>query len=163
MARDIGMAPDAKVYRAVIIKSYADGSVFTAYEGPYDKIGSARARVTFWENHFAKRDNGDKATGHVEQCQPAWEKAPARARRRTARTSAASGDEAPKDPVALIRAAMAQRRGMHGSHAADLLAEHGFTEEADRIRAEVCAQMGHLSAKQALQLLTAAPADGTDR
>ncbi|WP_333745589.1 hypothetical protein [Streptomyces sp. IBSBF 2950] len=163
MARNIGMAPDAKVYRAVITKSYEGGETYTEYEGPYDKPGAARARVTFWENHFAKRDNGDKATGHVEECQPAWKKMPEPARRSSRRTRPEADRDAPKDPVALIRAAMAHRRGMHGSRAADLLAEHGFTEEADRIRSEVRAQMGHLSAKQALQLLTDAPADGTRR
>ncbi|TQE33169.1 hypothetical protein [Streptomyces ipomoeae] len=73
MARDIGMEPDAALYRAVITKSYAAGTEFTVYEGPYAEPGPARARVTFWRNHFAKRDNGDKADGHVETCKPAWE------------------------------------------------------------------------------------------
>jgi hypothetical protein len=60
----------------------------------------------------------------------------------------------------LVAAAAKERRGMHGKHAADLLEEHGYTEEAERIRAEVRAQNGHLSGKQALQMLIdAAPAD----
>ncbi|MFF4409869.1 hypothetical protein [Streptomyces sp. NPDC001404] len=77
MARRIGMAPDATLFRAVIVKTYADGSQHTTHEGPYDSVGAARARVTFWHNYFQSyRPEGDSADGHVEQCQPAWEKVP---------------------------------------------------------------------------------------
>ncbi|MDX3165905.1 hypothetical protein PV516_19145 [Streptomyces scabiei] len=162
MARDIGMAPNAKVYRAVITKSYANGDVVTEYEGPYDKPGPARARVTFWKNHLANQGKGDKADGYVEQAQPAWEKAPDPSPRGRSKTSATADGEAPKDPVTLIREAMAQRRGMHGRHAADVLDQHGYTSEARRIRREVRVQKGHLSAKQAIQLLTATTTEDED-
>lgn len=88
MARGIGMKPDAALYRAVIVKSYANGEQFTVYEGPYDAPGQARARVSFWRNHFADRDNGDSADGHIETCQPAWEKVSDPAPRRTKATAA---------------------------------------------------------------------------
>jgi hypothetical protein len=155
MARDIGMAPDAELWRAVITKSYGDGTVHTVYEGPYDKPGPARSRVTFWRNHLAKRDDGSKADGHVERCQPVWEKVPDPAQRPTpqADTSAVAETAAADPAVQLVLDAMRERRGMHGRHAADLLAEHGYTAEAELVREEVRAQNGHLSAKQAVQLL----------
>lgn len=83
MARGIGMAEDARVYRAVIRKTFADGAEATVYEGPYDKVGTARARVTFWRKHFAKSGRGGSADGHVEECQPQWAPVPTPAQRRT--------------------------------------------------------------------------------
>ncbi|GAA1111947.1 hypothetical protein [Streptomyces javensis] len=162
MARDIGMEPDAALFRAVIVKSYANGTSHTVYEGPYDSRGSARARVSFWRNHFGRRRNGDSADGHVERCQPVWEKVPDPASRRQASSggpalTAAPGTSPPDSAAQLILDAVQTRRGMHGRHAADLLAEHGYVEEAERIRVEVRARHGHLSAKQAAALLTAAP------
>lgn len=53
----------------------------------------------------------------------------------------------------LIADAARERRGMHGKHAADLLEQHGYTETADRVRSEVRARNGLLSAKQAIELL----------
>ena len=44
MARSIGMAADATVFRAVITKQLRDGTTVTEYEGPYGGIGAARAR-----------------------------------------------------------------------------------------------------------------------
>lgn len=82
MARIIGMTEDAKVYRAVTHKTFADGTKTTVYEGPYDKVGTARARVTFWRNHLAKSGKGASADGHVEECQPQWAPVPAPAQRR---------------------------------------------------------------------------------
>ncbi|MER5302241.1 hypothetical protein ABT039_22660 [Streptomyces lasiicapitis] len=160
MARGIGMQPDAVLYRAVIVKSYADGEQHTVYEGPYDDIGSARRRVTFWRNHLAKRNDGSKAVGQIEKCRPVWEAeaAPASAPRRN--TPAETGDPATQygatsatAAVNLLRTLMSERRGMHGRHAADLLAAHGYTDAAERVRGEVRARNGHLSARQALQLL----------
>jgi hypothetical protein len=159
VARNIGMAPDALVYRAVITKSYPDGDEFIEYEGPYDKIGLARGRVSFWRNHFAKRDDGATADGYVEQCRPTWERATTPAPRTRAKKPAAVTEPLPTTAAQLVADALTQRRGMHGKHAADLLAEHGHTKEADLIRREVRDRKGHLSAKQALELLTATPAD----
>ncbi|WP_128378505.1 hypothetical protein [Streptomyces cavernae] len=79
----------------------------------------------------------------------------------------------------LIREAAKTRRGMHGKHAAELLDQHGHSEEAEVIRRAVVERSGHLSAKQAADLLdgdntpkpakvrhtfraTARHADGTD-
>ena len=59
----------------------------------------------------------------------------------------------------LVADAIRERRISHGKHVADLLEEHGHAEEAERIRTEVRAQNGHLSAKQAHTLLLAATAD----
>ncbi|MEV5942719.1 hypothetical protein [Streptomyces sp. NPDC051994] len=78
MARSIGMAADATVFRAVITKTYPHGT-FTTYEGPYGSIGAARARVSFWTNYLAEVDEetGEKtgasrASGYVERGQVAW-------------------------------------------------------------------------------------------
>lgn len=69
------MEPDALVYRAVIVKRYPDETV-TLIEGPYSKIGTARARVTFWKRHFAENKPGASAAGHVEVCRPQWARVP---------------------------------------------------------------------------------------
>lgn len=81
MARSIGMAADATVFRAVITKRYDHGT-FTAYEGPYGSIGAARARVSFWRNYMAEYDDEtgeptgeSRASGHVERGTVAWERA----------------------------------------------------------------------------------------
>lgn len=81
MARSIGMAKDATVFRAVITKQRADGPV-TDYEGPYGSIAAARARVSFWVNYMAEYDDdtGEKtgksrASGHVERGTVSWTRA----------------------------------------------------------------------------------------
>jgi hypothetical protein len=157
VARDIGMAPNALVYRAVITKSYPDGTTVTEYEGPYGAVGPARGRVTFWRNHLAKRDDGATADGYVEQSRPTWEKASAPGK--GAVKAAVAPEATPSTAAQLVAHALTQRRGMHGKHAAELLDEHGHTKEADLIRREVRDRNGHLSAKQALELLTATAAD----
>jgi len=80
MARSIGMAADATVFRAVITKTYDDEPV-THHEGPYGSIGAARARVSFWTNYLADTDEetGEKtgtsrASGHVERGTVTWER-----------------------------------------------------------------------------------------
>jgi len=65
--------------------------------------------------------------------------------------------------VRLVLDAAKERRGMHGSHAAELLEEHGYTAEAEWIRREVRAANGHLSAKQAAQVLLDAAEAGESR
>ena len=80
MARSIGMAKDATVYRAVITKQLRDGETVTEYEGPYGGIGAARARVSFWTNYMAdyddegERTGTSRAAGHVERGTVAWER-----------------------------------------------------------------------------------------
>lgn len=81
MARSIGMAADATVFRAVITKQYRNGTTVTDYEGPYGAIGAARARVSFWTNYLADRDEEtceptgtSRASGYVEQGTVAWER-----------------------------------------------------------------------------------------
>lgn len=81
MARSIGMAADATVFRAVITKQYDDGPV-TTYEGPYGSISAARARVSFWTNYLADYDDGtgektgtSRASGYVEQGSVTWKPA----------------------------------------------------------------------------------------
>lgn len=80
MARSIGMAADATVFRAVIEFTNRDGSKRTEYEGPYGGIGAARARVSFWTNYLAEIDEEtgeptgkSRASGHVEQGTVSWE------------------------------------------------------------------------------------------
>ncbi|WP_413102252.1 hypothetical protein [Streptomyces sp. Inha503] len=82
MARSIGMAADATVYRAVIQFTNRDGTTRTEYEGPYGGIGAARARVSFWTNHLAdideetgERTGTSRASGHVERGTVSWERA----------------------------------------------------------------------------------------
>jgi hypothetical protein len=80
MARSIGMAADATVFRAVIVKT-RDGEQRTEYEGPYGSIGAARARVSFWTNYLAdtdeetgERTGSSRASGHVERGTVSWER-----------------------------------------------------------------------------------------
>lgn len=82
MARSIGMAADATVFRAVIEFTDRDGSKRTKYEGPYGAIGAARARVSFWTNYLAIRDEDtdeptgeSRASGYVECGLVSWERA----------------------------------------------------------------------------------------
>ena len=79
MARSIGMAADATVFRAVITKKYPDREPFTTYEGPYGSAAAARARVTFWVNHMTDTDweTGEtivSASGYVEAGSVTWKK-----------------------------------------------------------------------------------------
>jgi hypothetical protein len=69
MPRNIG-ADGRTVYRAVIVKTYADGREYTAHEGPYTEPGPARARVSFWRNRMQR--NGGTAEGHIEQAHTVW-------------------------------------------------------------------------------------------
>ncbi|MFI9079161.1 hypothetical protein ACIGW8_22275 [Streptomyces sioyaensis] len=80
MARSIGMAAEATVFRAVITKQLHDGTV-TDYEGPYGSIGAARARVSFWTNYLADLNEEtceptgtSRASGHVERGTVSWER-----------------------------------------------------------------------------------------
>lgn len=82
MARSIGMAADATVFRAVITKELRDGTTVTEHEGPYGSIGAARARVSFWTNYMAVVDEDtfeptgeSKASGYVERGTVSWERA----------------------------------------------------------------------------------------
>lgn len=82
MARSIGMAADATVFRAVITKKLRDGESVTEFEGPYGAIGAARARVSFWTNHMAVLDEDtfeptgeSRASGYVERGTVSWERA----------------------------------------------------------------------------------------
>ncbi|MFJ3173775.1 hypothetical protein ACIPJK_23750 [Streptomyces roseus] len=82
MARSIGMAADATVFRAVITITNRDGTESTKHEGPYGSIGAARARVTFWTNYLADYDDEtckptgtSRARGYVEEGSVAWQPA----------------------------------------------------------------------------------------
>lgn len=75
MARSIGMAADATVFRAVIVKKRGDTTV-TGYEGPYGSIGAARARVSFWVNYLTPCEGGgSNASGYVERGSVTWTRA----------------------------------------------------------------------------------------
>lgn len=83
MARSIGMAADATVFRAVITKQTRDGETVTTHEGPYGSIGAARARVSFWVNYLAEYDDEtgertgrSRASGYVEHGTVRWERVP---------------------------------------------------------------------------------------
>ncbi|MGW3166956.1 hypothetical protein ACWC9Q_29680 [Streptomyces sp. NPDC001142] len=75
MARNIG-ADGRTVYRAVITfrDQCRDAKPSTRYEGPYDNIAAARARVTFWRNYWAAYEDGSSATGYVEKATTTWER-----------------------------------------------------------------------------------------
>ncbi|WP_424891827.1 hypothetical protein [Streptomyces sp. XH2] len=81
MARSIGMAADATVYRAVITIQHRDGKTTTTYEGPYGSSGAARARVSFWRRYLADFDpdtleptGSSRASGYVEQGTVNWQR-----------------------------------------------------------------------------------------
>lgn len=81
MARSIGMAADVTVFRAVITITDREGATSTKHEGPYGAIGAARARVSFWTNYLADRDEEtnepvgtSRASGYVEQGTVSWER-----------------------------------------------------------------------------------------
>ena len=82
MARSIGMAADATVFRAIITITGRDGTETTKHEGPYGSIGAARARVTFWTNYLAELDEEtceptgtSRARGYVEEGSVDWQPA----------------------------------------------------------------------------------------
>ncbi|MFF1963759.1 hypothetical protein ACFVW5_09105 [Streptomyces sp. NPDC058232] len=60
-------------------------------------------------------------------------------------------------PAGLILAAAKLWRGMHATQAAQMLDVRGHGEYAERIRAELRSRNGHMSAKQAADLLHALP------
>jgi hypothetical protein len=75
MARSIGMAAEAVVFRAVVqIPETPYVGAYTKYEGPYGSEGAAKARVSFWIQHWARRDR--VATGHVESGTLTWTEVP---------------------------------------------------------------------------------------
>lgn len=86
MARHIG-ADGRPVYRAVITLGEDPRP---RYEGPYDSIGTARARIAFWRTYLAR--SGSTATGHVEQGHTLW----------TPLNEHANAPAA--DPIAILRA-----------------------------------------------------------
>jgi hypothetical protein len=57
------------------------------------------------------------------------------------------------EPVRLVLQACGEGRLTHARHAADLLAEHGYADEAAVIRAQSKDRRGHMSAKQAAEYL----------
>ncbi|RPJ38879.1 MAG: hypothetical protein EHM35_03535 [Planctomycetaceae bacterium] len=76
MGRFIAMDADGQVFRAVIVKKYWGSEPITVYEGPYDTIAAARARVTYWSNRLSDRDedetDGSWSTGYVETGTVTW-------------------------------------------------------------------------------------------
>ncbi len=63
----------------------------------------------------------------------------------------------------LIADAVQNRTIISGTRAAELLAQHGYTVEADRIRSEVKARNGLMSAKQAGALILDEAEGGASR
>lgn len=71
MARSIRM-DSSETFRAVVtFKGWKDQPV-TKVEGPYGKIGAARARVTYWRN--SRRYHGGFVDGYVERAVTVWER-----------------------------------------------------------------------------------------
>lgn len=80
-----------------------------------------------------------------------------------ARTAAWASARLAAVPAAkLVADAVASRSIRHGRHAVDLLAEHGYAGEADRVLSAVKDRHGLMSAKQVVALLLD-EADGGDR
>ncbi|MEU5834550.1 hypothetical protein ABZ820_12870 [Streptomyces diacarni] len=77
--------------------------------------------------------------------------APARQEKDTRRTT---GESTPAPAAALVLRAVQSREIRHAKHAADLLGKHGYHAEADRVRTEVKARNGLMSAKQTAAFLT---------
>ncbi|MGY5033252.1 hypothetical protein ACWC9U_20635 [Streptomyces sp. 900116325] len=72
------------------------------------------------------------------------------------------GPPAKDSPAGLILTAAKKSRNMHAQQAARLLDVHGHHQEADRIRAELRTRKGHMSAKQAADLLHALSSSGAE-
>lgn len=69
MSRRIALTDDGG-YRAVTIWRGLDGETRSRHEGIYDKIGTARARISFWRNRLGD----DLIDGWVEKATITWEK-----------------------------------------------------------------------------------------
>lgn len=71
IARNIGMdAPD--VYRVVLTVTWPDTEPRTWREGPYGKIGAAKARLSFWTNHYRRMETPPQVTGRLEKAVTVW-------------------------------------------------------------------------------------------
>lgn len=71
-----------------------------------------------------------------------------------ARTAAWEAARIAAVPAAkLVADAVAERSIRHGQHAVNLLREHGYTTEAESVRAAVSRRNGHMSAKQTVLFL----------
>lgn len=70
-------AANGESFRAVITKTYPDGTVETDIYGPYGTVGAARAMRTNRVNyaHYYGR-RGVSATGEVHRAVAAWELVP---------------------------------------------------------------------------------------
>jgi hypothetical protein len=76
MARSIGFENN-ETFRAVHVTRYVQtGKTVTGYEGPYSKIGTARARVTYWQNMRRSRNYSEHVDGWVERAETKWERVP---------------------------------------------------------------------------------------
>lgn len=72
-------ANDGRVYRAVIVRTYADGRTRTSMFGPYDTPAPAKGLITRAVTD-AKRSHGryrnaayaHTATGHIESAEVIW-------------------------------------------------------------------------------------------
>lgn len=73
MRRRMIMANAPLLYRARLRSVSPTGEVTEWFEGPYPKPGQAKARITFWKNHYAKtREEGWVVAGIPEESAPVW-------------------------------------------------------------------------------------------
>lgn len=72
-------ANNGRIYRAVVVRTMADGRVHTYTYGPYDKPGPAKGQITGWKtaaerSHGERRDPAHAFTvnGWVESAEVIW-------------------------------------------------------------------------------------------
>lgn len=67
------MADAEVLYRARMVSVQPNGVSKVWFEGPYPSPAQARARVTFWRNHYARNcPGGWQVSGHLESARLSW-------------------------------------------------------------------------------------------
>lgn len=74
------MAPNDKVYRAVITTTYEDGRSVTTFYGPFTAkapatsvINQEKRALAWQQNHGFTWQGPYELSTHIESCDPVWE------------------------------------------------------------------------------------------
>lgn len=66
MARSIGMLGDGAVFRLWLKLKYPGSEPFIKYEGPYETIGAARNRKSYWINRLGEFQEGTEQDSYAK-------------------------------------------------------------------------------------------------